>query len=144
MSEIDLDTVANDFRDKWNGILPAEKLEHAIDLLTSDSTAYPADGEIVSLIFYLKFRVDIKEDGGKSFNGNAGGASTPGGGALFGNVYTDDLDALYANTVSFEFQATSVYLSILFFDSDSHLLGHFECGALSTVNGVGGGSGSWS
>jgi hypothetical protein len=66
------------------------------------------------MIFYLKFQVNIT--GGESFNGNAGGLSTPGGGALFGDVYTDNLPNLYANTVSFEFQGTPVYLSILFFD----------------------------
>ncbi len=94
------------------------------------------------MIFYLEFGLEVT--GGQSFRGDAGGASTPGGGALFGNIYTDDIAALYANTVSFEFQSTPVYLSICFFDSDSHLLGTFQCGAISTVVGVGGGTGSWS
>jgi Rhodococcus equi virulence-associated protein len=81
---------------------------------------------------------------GKSFNGNAGGVSSPGGGALFGDVYTDNIDNLYANTVSFEFQVTPVYLSILFFDGNSNLLGHFQSGAVSIVTGIGGGTGHWS
>lgn len=137
-------TIAENFHQHWHGKLEDDKLDAVINKLESmtDETAYPATGEVVSMIFYLKFRVNITD--GKEFDGNAGGASTPGGGALFGDVYTDDIDKLYADTVTFEFNATSVYLSILFFDSDSELLGHFECGALSTVNGVGGGSGSWS
>ncbi len=94
------------------------------------------------MIFYLKFQVNVT--GGESFNGNAGGISTPGGGALFGDVYTDNLPNLYANTVSFEFQGTNVYLSILFFDGNSNLLGNFQAGAVSTVTGIGGGSGHWS
>ena len=51
---------------------------------------------------------------------------------------------LYANTVCFEFQGTPVFFSILFFDSSSNLLGHFEAGAVSTVIGAGGGKGHWS
>lgn len=96
---------------------------------------------MASLIFYLKFQVNITN--GKTFDGHAGGASSPGGGALFGHVYTDDLDRLYRDTVSFEFQATPVYLSILYFDSHSKLLGHFQSGAVSIVTGIGGGKGKW-
>ncbi|WP_422732797.1 VapA/VapB family virulence-associated protein [Marinobacter azerbaijanicus] len=32
---------------------------------------------------------------------------------------------------------------VLFFDSHSKLLGHFQSGAVSTVIGVGGGKGKW-
>jgi Rhodococcus equi virulence-associated protein len=41
------------------------------------------------------------------------------------------------------FQALPGYTSLLFFDSSSNLLGHFQGGAISTVSGIGGGSGSW-
>lgn len=99
---------------------------------------------MASFIFYLQFQVHITSPGGQTFNGKAGGASTPGGGTLFGDVCTDDLAPLYAETVSVEFQSTPVYLSILFFDGRSNLLGHFRPGAVSTVAGIGGGSGSWS
>jgi hypothetical protein len=135
--------IASDFHDAWAGTLDDDRLMEAVSAITNEAvTAYPAHGEVVSLIFYLKFRVNV--DNGKEFDGNAGGASSPGGGALIGAVYTDDIDGLYADTVSFEFQATPVYLSIVFFDEDSHALGTFQCGAISTVAGVGGGSGSWS
>lgn len=140
--QVDLGTVANDFATHMDGKLDAEKLEAARQQLQAATASYAANGSIVSMIFYLQ--VQIAVSGGKTFNGKAGGVSTPGGGALFGTVYTDDIDRLYASTVSFEFQATSVYTSVLFFDSDSNLLGHFQAGAVSIVNGVGGGSGSWS
>ena len=136
------DTIANDFSNRWEGKLEQEKIDTALRSIQAAQASYPAHGAIVSMIFYLKFQVTV--DGGKAFNGNAGGASTPGGGALFGDVYTDDIDALYNNTVSFEFNSTPVYLSVLFFDGNSTLLGHFQCGAVSTVAGIGGGSGSWS
>jgi hypothetical protein len=134
--------IANDFRDAMKGKLADEHVEAAVSALLSTTSRYPATGSVASLIFYLKFQVNIT--GGKSFNGNAGGASTPGGGALFGDVYTDDLARLYSDTVSFEFQGTPVYLSLLFFDKNSKLLGHFQAGAVSTVTGIGGGSGKWS
>jgi hypothetical protein len=135
------DTIANDFSNRWEGKLDQEKIDGAVRTIQAAQTSYPAHGAIVSMIFYLKFQVTV--DGGKQFNGNAGGVTTPGGGALFGDVYTEDINALYNNTVSFEFNATPVYVSLLFFDSNSTLLGHFQSGAVSTVTGLGGGSGSW-
>jgi hypothetical protein len=118
-------------------------LDQVVNDLMTTTASYPASGSVASAIFYLKFQVQVK-NGGKTFNGDAGGVSFPGGGALFGDVYTDNINALYANTVSFEFQGTPVYLSILFFDNKSKLLGHFQAGAVSTVIGIGGGKGSWS
>ncbi|WP_211286004.1 VapA/VapB family virulence-associated protein [Xenorhabdus innexi] len=52
-------------------------------------------------------------------------------------------DKLYADTVSFEFNASLAYISLLFFDSSSNLLGHFQSVGLSFLLGVGGGAGSW-
>jgi len=135
--------IAQDFAARAKGKLAQSQIDAVTASLTAaTTTAYPANGSVASMIFYLKFQVQVK--GGETFNGDAGGLSTPGGGALFGDVYTDNLPALYANTVSFEFQGTPVYLSILFFDSNSNLLGHFQAGAVSTVTGIGGGSGRWS
>lgn len=134
--------IAHDFIVATHGKLEKDKIDSTVSSLQATTSSYPANGEVASMVFYLKFGVDIT--GGKTFRGDAGGLSTPGGGALFGDVYTDDIDRLYRDTVSFEFQGTPVYLSILFFDSNSNLLGNFQAGALSTVTGTGGGSGSWS
>ena len=141
---VNRETIAEDFAADMHGKLDAEQIESIKDSLLAANTAYPANGSVASLIFYLKFQVKVTSSGGKTFNGHAGGASTPGGGALFGDVYTDDIDRLFRDTKSFQFQSTPVYLSILFFDGHSKLLGHFQSGAVSTVAGVGGGSGSWS
>jgi virulence-associated protein len=134
--------IAHDFITAMHDKLDQEVIDSNVRALSAQTASQPATGAVSSMVFYLKFGVTVTN--GKSFNGNAGGVSTPGGGALFGDVYTDNLDALYDRTVSFEFQATPVYLSILFFDDNSNLLGHFQSGAVSTVTGVGGGSGSWS
>ena len=143
-SAVSREIIAHDFMMSTHSKLDEEKIEANVATLLNTTASYPANGSVASLIFYLKFQVQITSDGGETFNGNAGGVSSPGGGALFGDVYTDDLNRLYRDTVSFEFQGTPVYLSILFFDGDSNLLGHFQAGAVSTVLGVGGGKGEWS
>jgi hypothetical protein len=140
---IDRKVIAEDFAARAAGKLEPEKIDSAVKTLLAATTTYPATGSVASFIFYLKFQVQVK-NGGKTFDGNAGGLTTPGGGALIGDVYTDDINALYANTASFEFNATSVYTSLLYFDKNHNLLGHFQAGSVSTVNGIGGGSGAWS
>lgn len=97
------------------------------------------NGSVASLIFYLRFHFDCENYG---FNGSAGGISSPGGGALFGDLYIND-ESIFSDTVSFQFIATPVYLAILFFNSNSKLLGHAQFGSVSTVSGIGGGSGYW-
>ena len=136
--------IAQQFASHTEGKLAAPQIASVVSALEQKTSSYGANGSVASFIFYLQFGVTVKGPGGKTFKGNAGGVSSPGGGALFGDVYTDDLAKLYANTHSFEFQSTPVYLSILFFDKNHKLLGHFQSGAVSTVAGIGGGSGHWS
>lgn len=108
------------------------------------SQKYPANASIASLVAFMRVQVNIK-NGGKTFTGDLFGLSTPGGGALFGDVYTDDVDRLYNNTHRFLCETTPFYLSIQFFDKENTLLGHFQSGGVSTVVGLGGGgTGSWS
>lgn len=109
------------------------------------ATAYPANGSLASLLFYVKAQCNI--NGGKSFNGSAWGVAFPGGGALFGDVYlagASDLNQLYSRTGSFKFTATPVYTAFYFYDSQDTLLGHFQAGSVSIVTGGGGGAGGWS
>jgi hypothetical protein len=101
----------------------------------ADTTAYPATIRVAD------GKLQVKVTGGETFTGNGGGISIP---PSPGDVYTDNIANLYANTVSFQFQATAVYLSILFFDGSSNLLGSFQGGAVSTVTATGGGKGHWS
>lgn len=141
---IDTAEIAAKFKASVQDVLSPEQTQAAVELIqsTAGTTGYAATGNVASFIFYLQFQVNIKD--GKAFNGKAGGVSTPGGGALFGTVYTSDLDRLYRDTVSFQFTAlASVYLSIVFFDGHSNALGTFQAGGISTVNGTGGGSGHW-
>jgi hypothetical protein len=117
-------------------LLPVDKLAKLDDV--DDLPAHACNGSVASFIFYLQFALSC---GDWSFAGKGGGLSSPGGGALFGTLFAN-LDDL-PRVVSFEFNCTPVYTSLLFFDGDSNLVGHFQSGSVSTVLGVGGGSGSW-
>jgi hypothetical protein len=138
---IDRKLIAQGFAAQAKGKLPQQQVETITRAMMAEVASYPAHGSIIGAIFYFRFTVTV--DGGKTFTGNAGGLGSLGGGALFGDVYTDNLANLYANTVSFSFEGTPVYMSLQFFDGNSNLLGHFQCGAVSTAIGVGGGSGGW-
>jgi len=142
INKVSREIIAHDFHVSMHGKLADKQIEAVKKTLLSTTNAYHATGSVVSMIFYLQFQVNI--DNGKSFNGKAGGISSPGGGALIGDVYTDDLERLYRDTVSFEFNCTPVYTSLIFFDSHSNCLGSYQSGSISTVAGVGGGSGKWS
>jgi hypothetical protein len=135
-------SIAKDFRESVQGKLEDHKIDAVASALEAATTSYPANGAVASFIFYIRFSCDVS--GGKRFTGDAGGLSTAGAGALFGDVYTDDINRLYSTTASFQFTATPVYTALLFFDAHSNLLGHFQAGAVSFVAGTGGGSGRWS
>jgi hypothetical protein len=138
---IDKNKSAADLKELLQGKIDDRKLDEAVALVAKEVTAYPATGAIASFGLYIRVTVNIKD--GKHFTGDSGGLTTPGGGALFGDVYTSDINALYNNTVSFAFVVTPVYASVYFFDSSHNLLGNFQAGAVGISTGSGGGTGSW-
>jgi hypothetical protein len=134
----------SDYRAAMNGKMDNEKLEKSVNyLLKDDTTGYAANGSLAYGLFYVYANVVITGPGGGSFSGNGGGLFGLGGGVCWGDVYTDNLPLLYANTVSFMIGATSYYVFVNFYDNDSNLLGTFQSGALNVFAGVGGGTGSW-
>ena len=143
-TEVSPAIIAHDFVEAHHHMLEAEHLDAIVEKLTSVTQKYPATGTSLGVIFYARYTVNVKGSGGKSFEGNGGGIAGIGGGALIGDVYTDDLDRLYRDTVSFEYNSAFAYTSVLFFDKNSQLLGHFQSGSVSTLAGVGGGQGKWS
>jgi hypothetical protein len=134
--------IANNFGTTWEGKLDQEKIEAAARSIQAADTSYPAHGSVVSRVFYSIWKLAV--DGGKTFTGEAGGEDDPADGSFVGDVYTNDINALYSNTVSFEVNLTPVYMSMLFFDGDSNLLGRFQGGAGFALMGVVAGKGSWS
>jgi hypothetical protein len=145
MSEttVDIDTIVSDFEASVKDVLDQEKIDAAVATLRATRTSYPATGTVVGLIFYYRITVDITGTQ-HQFVGNAGGVGGLGGGGFWGDVYTDDIERLYRDTVSFQFNATPVYFNVNFFDGSSNLLGNLQAGGLAVLLGTGGGSGGWS
>ncbi len=135
--------IADDFRAAWAEKLGEAKTDQIIENMLAGDTAYAADGAIVSGVFWVQVNVNDWDGQSKAYVGEGGGVFTPGGGALIGAVYTDDLDTLLASTTRFEVNAAAAYTSIVFFDDDSNCLGSYQSGSVSTVVGIGGGKGSW-
>lgn len=140
---IDRQAVAKEAANALQGKLD----QNQVKALETNMAAWPkvASGNVnvASLIFYQKWQVNI--NGGKTFNGNAGGVATPGGGVAFGDLYADNINTVYNNTQSFMYTAVAgVYITVEFFDSNHTCIGTFQAGGIGTVAGVGGGSGSWS
>ena len=94
--------IAEDFGTMFIGKVPESALAatmESIATMPKAETAYPANGAIASILFWLHCRCNI--DGGKIFEGDAFGLAVPGGSALFGDVYTDNLARLYSQTKAF-------------------------------------------
>jgi hypothetical protein len=134
---------ADAFRAAFADKLGEEKTDQIIETMLSADTAYATNGAIVSGVFWVQVNVDSWDGQTKAYVGEGGGVFTPGGGALIGAVYTDDLEGLLANTTRFEVNAAAAYTSIVFFDDNSNCLGSYQSGSVSTVIGIGGGKGSW-
>jgi hypothetical protein len=139
---ISKDALTKDFRKALEGKVSEDVIKATEKGLAAASTAYAANGSIASLIIYQKCQCQVS--GGKTFNGSSWGFAIPGGGALIGTVYTDDINRLYSQTTNFAVYATPVYTAFYFYDGPGNLLGHFQAGSISTVAGSGGGYGSWS
>jgi hypothetical protein len=152
--------LADDFRTLLQGKISDSLIESTVQSISGQTLAktsaaadttpcpsYGASGSVWSMVFYMGCQCTVT--GGKTFNGSVWGVSFPGGGALFGDVYLNcptcsTLDQLYSQTTNFVLTATSVYTAFYFYDKDGNYLGSFQAGSVSTVNGGGAGSGSWS
>ena len=144
---IDKQQFADDFAASVKESMPQDQIDAAVKTMMAETQGYSANGSITGFIFYFRITVQVTDTSvpDKQFTGNAGGIGSAGGGALIGGtVYTSDINGLYANTVSFQYNATPVAVNVNFFDKNSNLLGYFFCAAVSTIASVGGGSGSWS
>lgn len=134
----------DDFKKTMKNKMSDKQIEQVVKQLSNkaNTPAYPANGNVVSFIFYIETSVAFNDKPYK-FSGKAGGISSLGAGVTVGNIYTDDIDKLVTETKSFQLNAAVAYTNILFFNSGSHLLGHYESFSISTVLGIGGGSGHW-
>lgn len=136
--------IAQDFYNNFKGKLEDAELDQVVQEIKCTENKYHTQGSLIGMVVYFRVTVGAYFDVKKQFTGDGGGVVMPGTQALIGDLYTNDLEKLYRDTVSFEVNATPVYTSVLFFDKSSHLLGHFQAAAVSTpTGGIGGGKGSW-
>jgi hypothetical protein len=143
-SPIDRAAVANNLQEVFKGKISDESLAGMKKNVTAAfKNSYYATGSYICALFYFRITIDLTSPVTKQFVGNAGGIGLPGGGGMWGDIYTDDLNALISNTVSFQFTATPVFFNVNFFDGSSNLLGTYVAGALSVSPGTGGGKGGW-
>ncbi|GAA4390721.1 VapA/VapB family virulence-associated protein [Hymenobacter koreensis] len=133
--------MAEDFRAAMRGVLSDEQIDAAVHTMLTTTTTYPAKGNVVSMAFYLQFQVSVLA--GQTFEGKGGGISPPGASALYGEIFTNDLELLYRHTAGMQFHVASSYATVNFFDRHSNLLGSFCSSSVSMVQGTGGGYGKW-
>ncbi len=118
------------------------QLSFATEATAEQGYTYSVHGLVTSLAVYQHFSLTVEDDG-KTFTGDSGGISVPGVAVLKGTLFTEDLQRLYKDTVSFQYNAVGPYMNINFFDSHSTLLGHVQSGSIGTLTGIGGGTGGW-
>ncbi|SFU78849.1 VapA/VapB family virulence-associated protein [Butyrivibrio sp. INlla21] len=122
--------------------------EKMISKLQSANTAYHATGSVIGALIYMKVQVRINDDeypqySNMTFDGDAYGIAALGGGALVGDIYTDDILRLFSSTCYFEINVLPVYVNINFFDSSHQYLGSYHAGAVAVTGGMASGKGSW-
>ncbi|KAI5058775.1 hypothetical protein GOP47_0026945, partial [Adiantum capillus-veneris] len=138
------EVLCNDLRVALHGKVDEDTLKASVLSMQRASSIHLVSGGIVSAIFYVRLDLSVRGSASKKFEGRAGGVFTPGEATIIGTLFTDNVDMLYANTASFQFNSNPVYLTINFFDGSSNLLGYVHAGSISIVTGIGGGSGQWS
>lgn len=145
-AQVDWDTIANDYTALLKGQLSEAELTADTDYLRGlvGESAYGAIGALGSALIWAKCECSVLGTGGQQFEGKCWGLSGIGGGPLWGDVYTDDIDRLYGDTAKFTLIAAIAYTTFLFKDGDGNHLGSFQAGSATTTAGGGSGDGSWS
>lgn len=138
----DLSAVAKDFKASMKDVMSEAQIDKTLSEMASFTNQYAAQCQIASTIFYV-FITPAVEGGQNGVDGHGGGLFTPGGGGSWGHLYTDDIERLYRDTISYQVNAAAAYLNVNFFDGHSNLLGHYHGGGVGTVVGIGGGTIRW-
>ncbi len=128
-------------------VLQSAHPEHEIaklDLspLQGVETAYEATGNIACAVIWARVQARLI-DRNMHFQADTWGGGSPGGGALFGHIYTDNVDELLQNTSKVLVYACAAYTAFVFQNRVERVLGHFQAGSVSTVAGFFKGDGRW-
>jgi len=125
-----------------------QNFAESMNLSPREDNGYAAEGDIMGCIAVIgEVYVHIKKSKpGYSFYGLAGGLvglplCPPAN--LIGKVYTDDLVTLCNSTRRFQLTTTPVWVSVVFLDKNSKVLGNFQAATIGFLAGVSGGKGKW-
>lgn len=91
-------------------------------------------------VFFFGFEL---QNGSRQYVGHGGGLGSVGGAVFVGDIYTNDAERLYRETVSFQVNAASPYVNINFFNRNAENLGSLHAGGVGVCAFLGGGSGRW-
>lgn len=138
---VGLETVARDYRLVHRDSRDPARIDRIAEQLVAPAASYAANTNIWSAIFYMHLTVSAEFG---TFNGDAGGLTSPFAAVSAGTIYTDDLERFINQSWRFEFQAVTAYFSVLWFADGGDFLGHFQGAAVGVVQGVGAGTGKWS
>lgn len=131
--------VATNIRSFFKGKLDSAPINDITASLEKMTQRYHYQIRVVGAVFYFHIWIfDEKHE----FNGNAGVSALVSAINGAGDIYTDDIDKLYGETVSFSFESAGPYFSVQFFNKEHKLLGHLQAGGLGNP-GIGGGTGKW-
>src|SRR5271165_6963874 len=113
----DEEAILRDYRRAHKGTLTDAQIEEGAKSLsealkaaakqTAAQTKYAANATIATTFAWVHIGVTVS--GGKSCIGDGGGVFGLGGGGFWGDVYTDDIERLYRDTVSFQVNLAVFY-----------------------------------
>ncbi|WGD37441.1 VapA/VapB family virulence-associated protein [Lysinibacter sp. HNR] len=124
-------------------VRPAQTVSDTPSQDTQEQT-YVAFGAIIGAFAYARIHIEMENGSAPRFDGNADGIFTLGTGALINaELYTNDLERLQSDTVTFRVVSLPGGVAVSFFDSDTKMLGRILAESASTALGAGRGTASW-
>ncbi len=141
MEKIDFKAkIIADFEKKYRGKGDDDTLDYIITSIKECDLSYHANGSVISAFFYNRVTVDCE---GRHFVGNGGGIGFLGGGALVGDIYTDNKEKLFNETAHYFITLVPEYACVIFCDKDWKSLGALHSLAISVTPADGVGDGKW-
>lgn len=130
-------------QEKYKDILADSQIDDIVnEIKNPKGDTYDVTGKIISAVVYFQVDGEMLSLPKAHFHGKGGGAVAPATGIFRGALYTEDTERLLEHTKSFSYIGAPLFLSIIFYDGNSKVLGHIEATGL-TLSGFAGGTCHW-
>ena len=141
-------TATDDFAARAKGkVVDAQIQEIKDKIANAGPPQYYATGEVHIAGDRLSVQMDVVVSPKKKFRGNCkfypDGKHVDGTYPLGGEIYTDDIQAMYDNTTIFIISTYPEDLRVLFVDDNEKLLGYLPAVPIKPFISPSGGKGSW-